>query len=304
VRNGVISTVLYGQASKSSVSPKPQFKLTTLRYAQLYISEIYIAIEVPNLPLPLIERSKEEIIRRIKRKVENLEGVKECRQLNVRMIGKRFDVSMRLLLNDALKLEDAHRIALDVEKEVKGIIPNARVAIDTGSSGNGKENVWKLVKDIAEGVPGSRGVHNIHVQKINGELCVDLHLEVSANMTVKQAHRVADEVEKRIKAANSRISEITVHIESASGQISRELAGIERELESYIEHVAEGFPEIKDVCGIEVRRFGDALHIVLRCRFDPELRIRKAHEIANQLESAIRRTYPNVVRIDIHEEPA
>lgn len=259
---------------------------------------------MPNLPLPLIERSKEEIVRRIRRKVENLEGVKECRQLNVRMIGKRFDVSMRLLLNDALKLEDAHRIALDVEKEVKGIIPNARVAIDTGPSGSGKENVWKLVKDIAEGVPGSRGVHNIHVQKIDGELCVDLHLEVSANMTVKQAHRVADEVEKRIKAANSRISEITVHIESASDQISRELAGIERELESYIEHVAEGFPEIKDVCGIEVRRFGDALHIVLRCRFDPELKIRKAHEIANQLESAIRRTYPNVVRIDIHEEPA
>jgi len=255
------------------------------------------------LPLPLVERSKEEIARVIKRKVEGLDGVQSCRQPSVRVSGKRVDVNLYALLDSNLTTEGSHKIALGIEKEVKDILPSARVTIDTEPFGNGQENVWKLVKEAAEGTPGSRGAHNIHIQKINGKLDVDFHLEVSANMTVKQAHDVACQIEENIKAANSSISEVTIHIESASDRISKELAGIETELESYVEHIAEGFPEIKNVCNIKVRKFGSSLHLVLQCRFDSKLSIKKAHEISSQLESMIRKAYSNVARIDIHEEP-
>jgi divalent metal cation (Fe/Co/Zn/Cd) transporter len=256
------------------------------------------------LPLPIVERSESEIAQTIRRKVEGIKGVKSCRQLSVRMSGKRFDVDMRVLLDANLDFERAHKISLGIEKKVKEAIPNARVSINTEPNGNSRENIWKLVKEIAEAEPGSRGVHNIHLQTISGKLCVDLHLEVSANMNVKQAHHVADQVEKKIKAADANISEVTVHIESASDLISKEMAGIETEMKSYIEHVAERFPEIKEVHGIQVRRFGDTIHIVLHCHFDPKLTIRKAHEVSNRLESAIKNAYPNVARIDVHEEPA
>lgn len=258
---------------------------------------------VLHLPLPLVERSKEELAQIIRRKVEATKGIRGCSQLNVRVSGKKLDVNMHVLVDGNLRFEETHKIALSIEKGVKAIIPNARVTIDTEPFGNGKESVWKLVKDIAEGAPGSRGVHNIHIQKISGKLCIDMHLEVSANLTVKQAHDVADHVEKTIKAAAPNISEVTVHIESASDRISRELAGIETELESDIEHIAERFPEIKRVCEIRVRRFGDSLHLVLQCSFDPKLSIKRAHEISSQLESAIKSAFPNVTRIDIHEEP-
>jgi divalent metal cation (Fe/Co/Zn/Cd) transporter len=258
---------------------------------------------VLSLPLPLVERSKEEVVGAIRRRVGRLSGVKGFSQLSVRLIGKRFDVSMRVLLDSNAKFEP-HQVALNIEKEVKKIIPNSRVAIDTESFGNHREDVWRLVKETAEGTPGSRGVHNIHIQKMDGNLCIDLHLEVSANMTVKQAHHVADQVEKKIKAANPNVSEVTVHIESASDLISRELAGIETELESYVQDVAKRFPEIKEVHEIRVRRFDDTTHLVLHCTFDSKLSIKKAHELSNQVESAIKKAYPNVARIDIHEEPA
>nr|MDO8134907.1 cation transporter dimerization domain-containing protein [Candidatus Njordarchaeum guaymaensis] len=132
----------------------------------------------------------------------------------------------------------------------------------------------------------------------------DLHLEVSANMTVKQAHDVSEQVESRLRAASPNISEITVHMESASERISRELMGVETDLESYIEHVAERFPEIKRVHGIEARKIGNSLHVVLRCHFDPKINMKQAHEVSNKLESEIRKAYPNVARIDVHEEPA
>jgi len=255
------------------------------------------------LPLPLIERSKEEIANTVKTKLESVEGVKGVSQLDVRISGKRLDVNVLLSVATSLRWEESHKIALMAERKVKEEYPRARVSVNTEPLLGAGKNVWKIVKDTADRVPGSRGVHNIHVQKINGKLYVDTHLEVSANMTVKQAHEVADQVEKRIMEADSDISEVTVHIESASERVSREMAGVETELESYVTHLAEKFPDIKDVCSVEIRKIGDVVHLVLRCHFDASLSIQKAHTISGQLEKEIRSAFPKITRIDVHEEP-
>jgi divalent metal cation (Fe/Co/Zn/Cd) transporter len=256
------------------------------------------------MPLPLVERSKEEIARAIRNKIGSVKGVRGVSHLNVRVSGKRLDVNVLVLIEKNLTWEDAHRIGLSVEREVMGEYPTSRVTVNTEPIGGGAESVWQLVKDIAEDAPGSRGVHNIHIQRIEGRLCIDLHLEVSANMTVMQAHEVADQIEKKIKVANPSISDVTIHIESASERVSRELAGFETELESYVTHVAERFPEIKDVCNVKVRRVAGVTHLVLQCRFDANLSIEKAHKISSKLEKEIRSTYPDITRIDVHEEPA
>jgi divalent metal cation (Fe/Co/Zn/Cd) transporter len=44
--------------------------------------------------------------------------------------------------------------------------------------------------------------------------------------------------------------------------------------------------------------------LTLRCRFEPELGIEKAHEISSKLEKTLRAAYPKITRIDVHEEPA
>jgi divalent metal cation (Fe/Co/Zn/Cd) transporter len=256
------------------------------------------------LPLPLVERSSKEIADFIKRKVEEIKDVRNCHQVSVRVTGKRVDVDMHVSLDSDLRFEDVHKIASDVERKVKQAVPNARVTVHTEPVKSGREDFWKIVKEVAEGIPGSRGAHNIHIQKLDGRVAVDLHLEVSANMTVKQAHDVADEFERKLKATINDVKDVTVHLESTSDLISRELKGVETDMESYIEHVAERFPEIKRVHGIEVRKVGDSLHVVLRCHFDPNINMKKAHEISSSLEAEIRRAYPRIARIDVHEEPA
>jgi divalent metal cation (Fe/Co/Zn/Cd) transporter len=255
------------------------------------------------LPLPLVDRSQRQIEQRIRKKVEALKDVKGIRHVTVRLSAKRLDVNVHVFLNSNISGENAHKIAFDIEKKVRTLYPSARISVDTEPIKAESESIWKSVKDIAEGAPGSRGAHNIHIQTVDGGLYVDLHLEVSANMTVKQAHDVADDVEKRIRTAHPSVSGVTVHIESASERISRELSGVETELESYIEDVAKRFPEIKNVCNVRIRRFGKIIHVVLECQFDSRLTIKKAHEISNKLESAIKKAYPNIARIDVHEEP-
>ena len=235
------------------------------------------------MPIPIFERSEKEMVGLIRKKVLGIEK--------------------QVVLASELSFEHTHQIALEIEEEIKKDIPGARITIHTEPAGAGRESVWKLVKQTSEDVPGSRGVHNIHIQSIEGKLCVDLHLEVSANMTVKQAHDVAEEIEKRLRIANPEFAEITIHLESASESIHRESTGIETELEPYIEAVAKSFPQIKRVHGIRITRTREGLHVVLQCHFDPDVTMKEVHEISSKLEALLRIANPRITRIDVHEEP-
>ncbi len=256
------------------------------------------------MPLPLVERSEKEIARMIKKRVDAIKDVRGSHQISVRMSGKRFDVDMHLLLDSNLRFEDVHKIASDVEREVKKVLPKARVTVHTEPLGSDKHDLGTIVKEIAEKVPGSRGVHDVHIQKIGGRLCLDLHLEVSANSTLKQAHDISDEVERMLKLADLNLSEITIHIETASDMISNELKGDGNELKWYIEHAAEHFPHIKAISEVEMRKIGDKMHVVIQCLFERNISMKEAHEISSNLENMIRNAFPEVDRIDIHEEPA
>jgi len=252
----------------------------------------------------MVERSKEEIAQIIRKRVEGIKNVRSCGKVSVRMVGKRVDVNMNISLDSELKFEDVHEIISNVERRVKKVIPNARVTVQTQPLGSGQEEVWRLVKEVAERVHGSRGVHNINIQIVGGKICVDFHFEVSANMTMKQTYDISDQIERELRAANPSIGEITVHMESALDYISRELTGAGTALKWYIADVATRFPENKGVQGIRIRKVSDTLHIVLKCFFDPNINMRQAHEVSNKLENPIKSAYPDITRIDIHEELA
>jgi len=193
--------------------------------------------ETSSLPIPLLERTPEEIAARIKGIIEASKDVQDCREVTIRMVGKRLDISGHVLLNNGLRFEDIHRILSEIETNVKRSLHRVtRISVCTEPVGHEDEKFVKLVKQIVGGVPGSRGVHSIHIQEVANKLHVDLDLEVGASMTSSQAHAIASEVKKRLRATCQNVSVIIVHMESASDIISRELQGRGTELKRSIEH--------------------------------------------------------------------
>lgn len=63
------------------------------------------------MPLPLIERSEKELVQAIKRRVESISDVRNCHEVSVRMIRKRYDVDMHVSIKSNLRFEDVHKIA-------------------------------------------------------------------------------------------------------------------------------------------------------------------------------------------------
>jgi divalent metal cation (Fe/Co/Zn/Cd) transporter len=117
-----------------------------------------------------VERSEKEIADAIMRRVEAIEGVRNCRQPLVRATGKRIRVVLPISLDSNLRSENFHKIGLKIERKVKKLVPDARLIVHTEPAQSSLENTWNLVKNIVEGVPGTREVSKIHLQKVNGNL--------------------------------------------------------------------------------------------------------------------------------------
>jgi hypothetical protein len=76
-----------------------------------------------------------------------------------------------------LRLENVHGIVLKIERKVKNLVANARLVIYAEPTQDDLENTWSLIKNIAEGVQGTRGISNINLQKIDRNPVVDVQVE-------------------------------------------------------------------------------------------------------------------------------
>jgi len=219
--------------------------------------------------------------------------------------GKKPHVRVRIILDGNPGYERIHGISSTADHEVRRIVPNARVSIRSEPEMGGKhEGVWELVKRITDQEPGSRGAHNIHLENLDGKLGVDFHLEVSAGINVKEAHELATRVEKKLKAANQKISEVVIHTETTSDRVSNERSGHGSELRWYIDHVVKRFPEARLAGPPIIRRVGERqLHVIIHASFSPELSVEMANQTTSKLEAAIKDGYPGIVRVDIVNEP-
>ncbi len=75
---------------------------------------------------------------------------------------------------------------------------------------------------IAMGVKGVRGVSDVRLRKVGRSIAGQAKIRMDGGLTVDEAHRIAEEVKKRIISELGNISDIVLEIEPSSYQRSRE----------------------------------------------------------------------------------
>ncbi|MEZ0345602.1 MAG: cation diffusion facilitator family transporter [Infirmifilum sp.] len=75
------------------------------------------------------------------------------------------------------------------------------------------QNVVETIREEAEKIRGVEGVHAIRARVVGEKIYADLHLEVSPGITVEEAHRICDEVEKNVNARLGGKVDLTIHVE-------------------------------------------------------------------------------------------
>ena len=107
----------------------------------------------------------------------------------VRRAGQRYFVDVTISVPRTASLEQAHAASDAVEQRIGRIVP-ADVVVHVEPRARIDEPLIETVRAIAQ----RRGlaVHELSVQQYEGNLFIELHLEVNEESSLREAHRQAD----------------------------------------------------------------------------------------------------------------
>jgi len=93
--------------------------------------------------------------------------------------------------------------------------------------GNTSHTTYRLVFEAVRSVPGAGNPHKARVRRIANTWDIDLDIEVDGSMTVREAHAIADRVERAVKERIDSVYDIVVHVEPAGSGKHGEQYGLD-----------------------------------------------------------------------------
>ncbi|HOW84946.1 MAG TPA: cation-efflux pump [Candidatus Aminicenantes bacterium] len=232
-----------------------------------------------------------------------VEGVIKAGQVRLRRSGPQVFIDMTIEVDRNLTVERTDSIASGVEARIQGLVPGADVVVHTDPGEVERENLARRIRGIAE--RNQIPAHNISVHEDNGEIHVDLHIEVDDHLLLHQAHDLASHVEQDLRAEIPTLARVTTHIESRGTGVStgRDVTAEEGPLVERIRTVTDGVAGRACCHSIVVRRLGDRLAVSLHCGFDRNLPVREAHRTSTRIEEALKAAVPEIEQVVVHTEP-
>lgn len=240
----------------------------------------------------------------IRKAVESIEGVK-IERIRVRSSGPHAFVDLNISLDRTLGLESSRDIVTEVEAKVREILLNADVVVQVEPRMIADEDLSSKIKLIALKKKAIRNVHNIEVNRIGNDIIVEVHLEVDADTTVRDAHELVSGFERETRAQLG-VRQVYTHIETytVEPESGQDLTEKEARIVEKVKEVASRYAEITDCHRISVMETEGKTSVNLHCRLQADETLEKAHHITTELELAIREELKDLDHITIHVEPA
>ena len=174
---------------------------------------------------------------------------------------------------------------------------------------------------ILESITGFEGVKNVHsvrVRKVVSETFVDLHIEVPRIYTHDKAHKIATNVENKIRNEILPNSDVVVHVDAIEDNLTETI-------KDKIMLIATNYPAIKNVHSLYLSTPNDQnidsikknksnalslrnesnrmfLHLYLDVQIDSMLDLKTAHDIVDDFERKIKEEISSIKNITTHIE--
>lgn len=257
--------------------------------------------------LELTDTVSPSIVKRIRQILEEEYGSEGVSYLNVRKVDRKTYVDIGTLVSTDNNFSKIHKSIKRVENRIsEDLGGNAVIRIQMIPKSS--SSLYGLIRDSALSVEGVSNVHEITVSKSGNGLLVSLHIEVSNDMSLSDAHKIADEVEKRVLENIGDVSSVMVHLEAFSPPLKLvETVGLGSKLyQSVKDLVEEETARFKNIGGVNrVLVFQDhrgLKRVELTVSMDGGTSMMEAHETVSRLEDSIKKKLGNV-EVVIHAEP-
>jgi cation diffusion facilitator family transporter len=234
--------------------------------------------------------------------VGGVPGVLGVERVRIRKAGSRYfaDVSVALGRNVTFQASDA--VVSQVRQRIHNLLGDSDVLVNAVPREVITESTFDRIRGAA--LRNNLMVHDISVQDLEGDIHVELHVELDENMLLIAAHDRVTALEGDIRAHVPEITSILTHIESEPATIETSDEILEdRDLEERLKGIGATFPDVVDVHEIILKRVRE--HIFLSCHvtMQDHLPLSRVHDVQTALEIQFKLEAPQLFRVLIHPEP-
>jgi cation diffusion facilitator family transporter len=249
----------------------------------------------------LMDRAPADAEEAARAAIAGIEPAVALRRLRMRQAGGRQFADVVITVSPGAAVGQGHAAADRVEAALHDALPESDVVVHVEPQED-EAAIRDRAHAAALGVPRVREVHNVTVLDVGGRTELSLHLKLPGELTLGEAHEVANEVEAAISAAVAEVDSVQTHLEP----LAEAAAGRTMEDDSAERRVVLRI--VRNVTGEEPRelRFvqtDEGLTAYLTLGLDPASPLADAHARASEIEEQIRRARPDIADVIVHTEP-
>ncbi|MFQ5867499.1 MAG: cation-efflux pump [bacterium] len=161
----------------------------------------------------------EDFIDEIKKVTLSIDGVKEIDDIRTRRIGWRNSIDLSVEIDAHLSIEEGHRISNQIEELLLQKLKNiGNIMIHINPRAEDREKKNKKLEIITRILQRHYykfvNFHDLSIVRKGSEQQAYLHLVLARKISVEQAHRICDHLEKDIKRELPNLK-VLIHVEPA-----------------------------------------------------------------------------------------
>ena len=222
----------------------------------------------------------------------------ELRRLRMRQAGGRQFADVVIGVSPGAAVGQGHAAADAVEAAVEGALPGADIVVHVEPVEDA--GLRERAHAAAVGVPLVREVHNLTLVDVDGRTELSLHVKLPGDLSLDEAHEIAEQLEAAICAAVPEIAGVQTHLEPlAEAREAREVDAEDAVAVRRIVRAATG-GEPRE---LRFLRTTGGLVAFLTLALEGGTTLAAAHERASEIEERIRRERPEIADVIVHTEP-
>ena len=247
----------------------------------------------------LSDTASKEIVQKTRKTVLSHDGIRDCRTLKVRKVGSKIFADCTVQVSSLMSLEEAHALASEIEEDLEKTFGNVDATIHIEPAEE-ETKVEQLVEELAT-VENVKEVHDIVTVYAHGKLYITLHAYVDPNLSVEEAHDIAEKIESKMHAEIKQLENVTVHVEPYG--VDKHASEIdEDELKRVIDKLAKKVEASLKLKRTVTYAADGKRYINIDCCFTKHVPLTEAHELASQVEKKIAEYFADAV-VTVHIEP-
>jgi divalent metal cation (Fe/Co/Zn/Cd) transporter len=238
--------------------------------------------------------------------VGRMDGVLDVDRVRVRRAGNRHFVDATVSVARTASLEQVHALSDAIEKRIGEIVPSD-VMVHAEPRAPQGEHLFEAIRAVAQRM--GLAIHDVTALQHGGKLFIELHLEVDENLSLREAHRQATELEEGIHKLRDDATDVNIHIEPLGRHIAipdsgaGEMKQLSRAIEDFLNTLPSEFDELVNCHDVRVRQVEHHILASCHCTMRGALPITQVHDVTAALEDRVKEKFPQIYRVTIHPEP-